>query len=45
VHDLRSDADWKARVAEGLPPEIPEEIPLDLFGPITGLPAGTVQIS
>ena len=41
MQDLLSDADWKARVAEGLPPEIAEEIPLDLFGLITGLPAGT----
>ena len=38
------NADWKARVAEGLPPEIAEETPLDLFGLITGLPAGTAQI-
>ncbi|GAA5061957.1 glyoxylase-like metal-dependent hydrolase (beta-lactamase superfamily II) [Thermocatellispora tengchongensis] len=44
MRDLLSDADWKARVAEGLPPEIAEEIPLDLFGLITGLPAGTAQI-
>ena len=44
MRDLRSRADWKARVAEGLPPEIAEEIPLDLFGLITGLPAGTAQI-
>ena len=44
MRDLRSDADWKARVAEGLPPEVAEEIPLDLFGLITGLPAGTAQI-
>jgi glyoxylase-like metal-dependent hydrolase (beta-lactamase superfamily II) len=44
MRDLRSNADWKARVAEGLPPEIAEEIPLDLFGLITGLPGGTVQI-
>ena len=41
---LLSNADWKARVAEGLPPEIAEEIPLDLFGLITGLPAETAQI-
>jgi glyoxylase-like metal-dependent hydrolase (beta-lactamase superfamily II) len=27
-----------------LPPEIAEETPLDLFGLITGLPAGTTQI-
>jgi glyoxylase-like metal-dependent hydrolase (beta-lactamase superfamily II) len=44
MRDLLSDADWKARVAEGLPPEIADEVPLDLFGLITGLPAGTAQI-
>ncbi|GAA2367572.1 MBL fold metallo-hydrolase [Nonomuraea africana] len=44
MRDLRSNADWKARVAEGLPPEIADETPLDLFGLITGLPAGTAQI-
>ena len=44
MRDLMSDPDWKARVAEGLPPEIAEEIPLDLFGLITGLPAGATQI-
>ena len=41
---LRSNADWKIRVAEGLPPEIAEETPLDLFGLITGLPAGTARL-
>jgi len=44
MRDLLSNADWKARVAEGLPPEIAEEIPLDLFGLITGLAAKTAQI-
>jgi glyoxylase-like metal-dependent hydrolase (beta-lactamase superfamily II) len=44
MRDLLSNADWKARVAQGLPPEIAEEIPLDLFGLITGLPAETAQI-
>jgi glyoxylase-like metal-dependent hydrolase (beta-lactamase superfamily II) len=44
MQDLRSNADWKAHVAEGLPPEIAEETPLDLFGLITGLPAGTAQV-
>lgn len=44
MRDLRSNADWKASVAEGLPPEIADETPLDLFGLITGLPAGTAQI-
>ncbi len=44
MQELRSNADWKARVTEGLPPEIAEETPLDLFGLITGLPAGTERI-
>jgi glyoxylase-like metal-dependent hydrolase (beta-lactamase superfamily II) len=44
MRDVRSNADWKARVAEGLPPEIAAETPLDLFGLITGLPADTAQI-
>ncbi len=44
MRDLRSNADWKAHVAEGLPPEIAEETPLDLFGLITGLPAETAQV-
>jgi len=44
MRELLSNADWEARVAEGLPPEIAEEIPLDLFGLITGLPAETAQI-
>ncbi|MEV4840173.1 MBL fold metallo-hydrolase [Nonomuraea sp. NPDC049486] len=44
MRDLRSNADWKARVAEGLPPEIADETPLDLFGLITALPAGTTRI-
>ncbi|MFI6831846.1 MBL fold metallo-hydrolase [Kribbella sp. NPDC050241] len=44
LEDLLSNADWKARVAEGLPPEVADEIPLDLFGLITGLPAGTTHL-
>ena len=44
LRDLLSNADWKARVAGGLPPEIADEIPMDLFGLITGLPADTAQI-
>jgi len=41
---LLADADWQARVAEMLPPEIAEEIPLDLFGRITGLPVDTAEV-
>jgi glyoxylase-like metal-dependent hydrolase (beta-lactamase superfamily II) len=44
VRELMSDPDWKAREAEELPPEIAEDVPLDLYGLITGLPAGTAQI-
>jgi glyoxylase-like metal-dependent hydrolase (beta-lactamase superfamily II) len=44
IRDLLSNADWKARVTEMLPPDIAEEIPLDLLGLITGLPAETAQI-
>ncbi|MGY1826091.1 MBL fold metallo-hydrolase [Blastococcus sp. SYSU DS0541] len=44
VRDLLADPDWRARVAEGLPPEIADEVPLDLYGRITGLPAATVHI-
>ena len=44
IQDLLSNADWKARIAEGLPPEYAEEIPMDLLGLITGLPAEAAQI-
>jgi glyoxylase-like metal-dependent hydrolase (beta-lactamase superfamily II) len=44
IRDLLSDAEWKARVAEVLPPDIAEQIPLDLLGLITGLPAETARI-
>lgn len=44
MRDVLSSADWKAQVAEGLPPEIADQIPLDLFGLVTGLPAGTTHI-
>lgn len=37
-----SNPHWKDDVAEELPPEI--EVPLDLMGLITGLPAGTTRI-
>jgi glyoxylase-like metal-dependent hydrolase (beta-lactamase superfamily II) len=44
VEALLSAAGWKDQVAEALPPEIAEEIPLDLFGVISGLPAGTASV-
>ena len=44
IRNLLSDAGWRARVAGMLPPDIAEEIPLDLFGLMTGLPAETAGI-
>jgi glyoxylase-like metal-dependent hydrolase (beta-lactamase superfamily II) len=44
MRDLLSKEDWKARVAEGLPPEIADDVPLDLFGRVAGLPAGAPEI-
>lgn len=41
---LLSDADWESRVTEGLPPEIADDIPLNMFGRITGLPPQTERI-
>jgi glyoxylase-like metal-dependent hydrolase (beta-lactamase superfamily II) len=39
-----SDAGAKARVATLIPPDIVEQVPLDLLGVISGLPAETAQI-
>lgn len=39
IRDLLSHSDWKARIAEGLPPEYAEDIPMEMLGLITGLPA------
>ena len=44
MRDVRAGADWRARAAEGLPPEIADDVPLDLFGRITGLPGGTTEV-
>ncbi|MET9338991.1 MBL fold metallo-hydrolase [Nonomuraea sp. NPDC003804] len=45
VRDRLSDPGAKARIAAQLiPPDIAEQVPLDLLGLITGLPADTVRI-
>jgi len=44
VRDRLSDARAKARIAELIPPDIVEQVPLDMLGLITGLPAETKQI-
>jgi glyoxylase-like metal-dependent hydrolase (beta-lactamase superfamily II) len=40
IQAFMSDSNWKEGLAEELPPEI-EDLPLELFGQITALPAGT----
>jgi glyoxylase-like metal-dependent hydrolase (beta-lactamase superfamily II) len=45
VRDRLSDAGAKARIAARLiPPDITEQVPLDLLGLVTGLPAETARI-
>jgi glyoxylase-like metal-dependent hydrolase (beta-lactamase superfamily II) len=44
VRDRLSDPGAKARVAGMIPPDVVEQVPLDLLGLITGLPADTVRI-
>jgi glyoxylase-like metal-dependent hydrolase (beta-lactamase superfamily II) len=44
VRNLLSDARWKARIAEWIPGDIVEQVPLDLLGLIIGLPVETAQI-
>jgi glyoxylase-like metal-dependent hydrolase (beta-lactamase superfamily II) len=44
VRDRLSDAHAKARIARLIPPEIVEQVPLDLLGLIAGLPIETEQI-
>jgi glyoxylase-like metal-dependent hydrolase (beta-lactamase superfamily II) len=44
MRDLLADPDWQARMAEVMPPEVVDEIPLDRFGLLTSLPDGTAQL-
>jgi glyoxylase-like metal-dependent hydrolase (beta-lactamase superfamily II) len=44
VTELLSMPDWKEQVAEGLPPEYADDIPMELLGLITGLPEGTTHL-
>jgi glyoxylase-like metal-dependent hydrolase (beta-lactamase superfamily II) len=43
-HPWLSRPDWRDLIAEGLPPEYAEEIPMDLLGLITGLPSEAAQV-
>jgi glyoxylase-like metal-dependent hydrolase (beta-lactamase superfamily II) len=44
LEDLLSQPDWRDRVAEGLPPEIADDTPLDDFGLVTALPDGATHV-
>jgi glyoxylase-like metal-dependent hydrolase (beta-lactamase superfamily II) len=44
IRAFLSNPHWKDDVAEGLPPEVAGDVPLDLLGLITGLPAETARI-
>lgn len=44
IQGVLSRPDWRDLVAEGLPPEYAEEIPMDLLGLITGLPSEAAHI-
>lgn len=44
IHAVLASPDWPERVAEGLPPEYAEEIPMDQLGLIVGLPADATQV-
>ncbi len=39
IQSVLADADWREQVAEGLPPEYADDIPMELLGLVTGLPA------
>jgi glyoxylase-like metal-dependent hydrolase (beta-lactamase superfamily II) len=39
-----SDPDWQTRITQWIPPDIAEQVPLDLLGLITGLPTEAVQL-
>jgi len=44
MRDLLAQADWKDQLAPYLPPHISDDIPMHLFGLLTGLPAGTTHL-
>lgn len=44
MRDLLSQPDWIDQVAEGLPPEHADDIPMELLGLITALPADAATV-
>jgi glyoxylase-like metal-dependent hydrolase (beta-lactamase superfamily II) len=45
IQAFLSNPGWKDDIAEQFPEEIAKDVPLDLLGQISGLPAGTKQLS
>jgi len=44
MSEFRAQADWREQAAEGLPPEIADEVPLELFGQLTALPPDAAEL-
>lgn len=44
IQEFLSQEDWTDQLADYLPPEISDEIPMDLLGQISGLAAGATEI-
>lgn len=44
MQELLSTDDWRARVAGVLPPELADDIPMELLGQVAGLPVGAARI-
>jgi glyoxylase-like metal-dependent hydrolase (beta-lactamase superfamily II) len=44
IRERLSPPGWEGRVRGMMPPEIVDDVPLDLLGDVTGLPAGTARI-
>jgi glyoxylase-like metal-dependent hydrolase (beta-lactamase superfamily II) len=44
ISDVLAMPNWQDLVAEGLPPEYADEIPMELLGLLTGLPPGATEV-
>jgi glyoxylase-like metal-dependent hydrolase (beta-lactamase superfamily II) len=44
LRELLAKPDWRELVAEGLPPEIGDDVPINLLGEVSGLPDGATEI-
>ena len=44
MRELLSHADWREQVAGALPPEVADDVPMDLLGILTPLPVGAVRL-